>query len=215
MKNLVLKIVLAVAAITVIVIFLVTHHEKPVPVVPDVVISDSLLTALPEDSAAAVKLLRREMRTLDQLQPAGIYIVVDSYANYLELRTRDSVIHRAPCSTGSGGELVDSLSGRSWKFQTPRGVFKVQSKLKQPWWRKPDWAFIEEGEPIPKRPEDRLDSEVLGDYAMGFGDGYFIHGTLYTRLIGINVTHGCVRLSDEDLKIVYARAQIGTPVYVF
>ncbi|MBU1983139.1 L,D-transpeptidase, partial [bacterium] len=143
------------------------------------------------------------------------YIVIDTHANFLELRTADSVLFRAPCSTGSGGELVDSTTGRHWEFRTPHGVFQVQNKLVQPWWRKPDWAFVEEGEPIPKNPADRFDSDVLGDYALGFGDGYFIHGTLYTRLIGINVTHGCVRLADEDLKWLYERAPVGTPIYIF
>ena len=39
---------------------------------------------------------------------------------------------------------------------------------------------------------------MMGDYALGIGSGYFIHGTLYKRLLGRNVSHGCVRLGDED-----------------
>ncbi|HEX7344288.1 MAG TPA: L,D-transpeptidase, partial [bacterium] len=76
-------------------------------------------------------------------------------------------------------------------------------------------AFIEEGEEIPKDPRERYDPEMLGEYAMGFGDGYFIHGTIYKRLLGINVTHGCVRLGDADLKHVFDKVKIGTPVYIF
>ncbi|RQV94084.1 L,D-transpeptidase [bacterium] len=215
MKGAFPKLLLLFTGVIIILAIVLLQSRAKVTVVPDVELSDSLIIELPEDSVAAAKVLKQELKLLSQLQPKGLYIVVDTHANFLELRTEDSVIHRAPCSTGSGGELLDTLSGRRWEFRTPRGKFKVQSKLVQPWWRKPDWAFIEEGEPIPKRAEDRFDSEVLGDYALGFGDGYFIHGTLYTRLIGINVTHGCVRLADEDLKIVYNRAQAGTPVYVF
>ena len=42
-----------------------------------------------------------------------------------------------------------------------------------------------------------------------------IHGTLYTRLLGRNVTHGCIRLGKEDLRAVWAAAPIGTPVYIY
>jgi L,D-transpeptidase ErfK/SrfK len=56
---------------------------------------------------------------------------------------------------------------------------------------------------------------VLGEYALGFGKGYFIHGTLYTRLLGKNVTHGCIRLNDDDLKSVYQLARVGTPIMIF
>jgi L,D-transpeptidase YbiS len=56
---------------------------------------------------------------------------------------------------------------------------------------------------------------VLGDYALGFGKGYFIHGTLYPRLLGKSVTHGCIRLNDDDLKRVYQLARVGTPILIF
>src|SRR5690606_13898034 len=102
-------------------------------------------------------------------------------------------------STGSGDTLTDSTSSRKRVFHTPKGVFKIKNKLKEPWWRKPDWAFLEEGEKVPKNEAERYDPNVMGDYAMGFGDGYFIHGTIYERLLGVNVTHGCVRLGSTDL----------------
>jgi hypothetical protein len=73
----------------------------------------------------------------------------------------------------------------------------VLSKLANPVWRKPDWAFVEEGEPIPKDPGDRLEYGSLGEYALYFGNGYMIHGTLYERLLGRPVSHGCVRLGRE------------------
>ena len=122
----------------------------------------------------------------------------------------------ALASTGSGTILDKPGEGNAqWIFDTPRGEFHVQSKLTNPSWVKPDWAFIEEGVGIPQNPADRVEEGVLGDYALGFGKGYFIHGTLYTRLLGKNVTHGCIRLNDQDLKAVYQLARIGTPVIIF
>lgn len=170
---------------------------------------------LPADTNAARKTLKKVKAELAKLRPSGKYIVINTHANILTLRTTRSILFKAVCSTGSGGELVDSLTGRHWIFNTPKGVFKVQSKLEQPWWRKPDWAFIEENEDVPKKESDRFDPEMLGDFALGFGDEYYIHGTIYQRLLGVSVTHGCVRLDSDDLKRLYDIADIGTPVYIF
>lgn len=152
---------------------------------------------------------------LSRIKPSRPYIVIDTHANVLTLRTGSEIFMKAACSTGSGGELINDANGRRWVFNTPRGVFRVKSKLEDPWWRKPDWFFIEENEPIPSDPGKRLDPEMLGEYALGFGDDYFIHGTIYERLLGVSVTHGCVRLGSEDLKKLYHAVAIGTPIYIF
>ena len=149
------------------------------------------------------------------MRPTSAYIVIDTQASKIYYRTRDSVIIKADCSAGSGSELIDSVTGRKWVFETPLGVFKVTSKITQPWWRKPDWAFIEEGEKIPKSERERLDPAMMGDYAIGFGDGYFIHGTIYERLLGVNVTHGCVRVEAGALDKIFKKVQMGTQIYIF
>jgi hypothetical protein len=176
---------------------------------------DTVLTRLPEDAKVAQKELRKVRAAYAKLQPTQPYVVINTHANVVQYRTEDSVLLEGTCSTGTGGELVDSVTGRRWVFSTPRGVFKIDSKIKQPWWRKPDWAFIEENEKIPKSESERLDPAMMGDYAIGFGDGFFIHGTIYERLLGISVTHGCVRLGSEDIKRLYEKVKIGTPIYIF
>lgn len=179
-------------------------------------LADSLqVKNLPEDEKKAKKELQEAKRSLARLEPSKPYIVIDTHANKVYLRNEDSILLAATASTGSGGEFIDSTTGRKWIFDTPLGVFKVSSKIPHPWWRKPDWAFLEEGEEIPKDQSERLDPNMMGDYALGFGDGYFIHGTIYERLLGINVTHGCVRVGSEDLEKLYNRTPIGTPIYIF
>ena len=121
----------------------------------------------------------------------------------------------AICSSGSGMVLRDEGTNRRWVFDTPRGCFTVQSKLRNPAWRKPDWAFVEDGLPVPRNPADRLEYGSLGEYALYLGDGYLIHGTLYERLLGRSVTHGCIRLGRDDLRTVYKLVPIGTPVFIF
>jgi L,D-transpeptidase ErfK/SrfK len=155
------------------------------------------------------------MRKMAALAPRGIYIVIDTGQNLLLVKSGEKILHQAVVSTGSGKILQDPASERKWVFDTPRGVFSVKNKIKNPYWVKPDWAFIEKGEPIPQSAKDRVESGGLGAYALGIGNGYFIHGTLYTRLLGKNVTHGCVRVADKDLQYVYETVPPGAKVIIF
>jgi lipoprotein-anchoring transpeptidase ErfK/SrfK len=152
---------------------------------------------------------------LKSLTPDEIYIVIDTGRNMLYLKRGNGKIREAVISAGSGSILKDPSGKRQWIFDTPRGEYRVKTKYISPVWTRPDWAFIEEGEAIPKDPRKRVEEGVLGDYALGFGHGYFIHGTLYTRLLGRNVTHGCIRVGDRDLKAVYSAAVVGTRIYIF
>ena len=153
---------------------------------------------------------------LNQLAPTGQYIVVDTARNRLYVKRGKDTLLTAVASTGSGTILdKPDQPGSQWVFDTPRGGFAIQSRLTNPVWVKPDWAFLEEGMSVPSNPAERVEPGILGDYALGFGKGYFIHGTLYPRLLGKNVTHGCIRLSDDDLKTVYKLAKVGTPLMIF
>lgn len=163
-------------------------------------------TPLPENFAQLQKDFAKS-------RPSAMFVVVDTAANRLYLRKGDRVLLEAPCSTGSGLKLVTDQ--RDWTFQTPRGSFRIISKTENPVWRKPDWAFLEEGEAPPADESERYERGVLGEYALGIGDGYFIHGTLYSRLLGRNVTHGCIRLGEAELEYLARTVPMGTRVYIF
>ena len=155
-------------------------------------------------------------KKIETLQPHGTYVLIDTGRNRLTLVKGDQPILTAVCSTGSGRSLAEGgKRKRQWYFDTPRGEFFIRAKHPNPVWIKPDWAFLEEGEPIPRGLAERLAPAELGAYAMDLGDGYLIHGTLYTRALGLSVTHGCVRLGDDDLEKVFNTVKIGTPVYIF
>jgi len=170
-------------------------------------------------SARAQPLLARHAalkQKLSQFTPIGHYIVVDTAHNRLYVKRGNDTVLTAVASTGSGTILEKpDQPGSQWVFDTPRGGFAIQSRLTNPVWVKPDWAFLEEGINVPTNPAERVEPGILGEYALGFGKGYFIHGTLYPRLLGKNVTHGCIRLSDDDLRTVYKLAKIGTPLIIF
>ncbi len=152
---------------------------------------------------------------ISALAPRGLYIVIDTAANRLYVMKDQKVVREVVVSCGSGDILEDTAGKRQWIFDTPRGEFSVSSKLVNPTWIKPDWAFIEEGEKPPADYNERIDNDSLGDYALGFGAGYFIHGTLYTRLLGRNVTHGCVRVGDKDLAEIFKTIPMGTKIFIY
>ena len=56
---------------------------------------------------------------------------------------------------------------------------------------------------------------VLGTHRLNLGDGYAIHGTDKPETIGQSVSHGCVRLRNEDIAVLYHAVAPGTPVYIY
>jgi lipoprotein-anchoring transpeptidase ErfK/SrfK len=59
--------------------------------------------------------------------------------------------------------------------------------------------------------------DALGPYKLDTGDGYLIHGThiFNEDSIGQAVSHGCVRMTNEDLERLYPLVPVGTPVFIF
>jgi L,D-transpeptidase YbiS len=112
-------------------------------------------------------------------------------------------------STGNDRTLRGP-GGRLWQFATPQGKRRVHHKARHPLWFKPDWAYLEEGLPVPSRNDpERLLSGMLGAYALDIGGGYLVHGSPYSRGVGERNTHGCVRLLDDDLAVVYQTLDVG------
>jgi len=154
-------------------------------------------------------------RKIDSSTPNSSYLVINTTENSFHLYSGKRLVRTGSCSTGSY-TLLQASDDKQWIFKTPRGVKHIHGKTTSPVWKKPDWAFIEEGLPVPP-PNDnsRFEYGTLGDYALSLGDGYLIHGTLYQRLLGLPVTHGCVRLNDKDLESVYYALNIGSKVYIY
>lgn len=172
-----------------------------------------------ENESPEMKQISQNIRNLEnkinKKQPKSNYIIINTTNNTFELVGKNGIIRKGICSTGKNVQLVRD-STKKWVFHTPKGVFKVRNKITDPVWTKPDWAFVEEGLPIPSYKSPlRYEYGVLGDYALILGDGYMIHGTLYQRFLGMPVTHGCVRLGDDDLEVVYKSLPIGSKVYMY
>jgi L,D-transpeptidase YbiS len=154
---------------------------------------------------------------LERVREQKPYIAIDTQHNQLQIWHKGRVIHQAVCATGSGKLLWHPHKQNLWRFTTPIGLWRVQRKVTDPIWAKPVWAFVENDDTIPTLPWEfrRLDPMTLGDYALELGDGYEIHGTLYPTLLGRSITHGCIRLNDEDLAVTFELIDTGNRVYIY
>jgi len=174
------------------------------------------LDRMKTDPMAPIPLEKGEAKKIKTKLPDRAYIAIDRANNIMWLRQGDgTLVKRIVVSAGSGGVLEEPNGKRVWVFDTPLGVFSIKGIQGDPVWVKPDWAFIEEGEPIPTDNAERFQSGMLGEYAMALGGGYLIHGTLYERLLGRNVTHGCIRVGRDDLRLVVKTVRVGDRVYIF
>ena len=153
--------------------------------------------------------------TLKGFEDDDIYVVVDTESTQLTLRQGTTVLHKAVCGTGSR-VFIEGETGRNWYFDTPMGSFTVLGKERNPVWIRPDWSYVEENMPIPPPGDpERYVRGVLGKYAILLGNGYKIHGTKWTNLLGTHFTHGCVSLGADDLELVYKLVKVGTKVYLY
>jgi hypothetical protein len=86
------------------------------------------------------------------------------------------------------------------------------------WWPfTPGAEIIFEGKIFipPLASSQRKVPDVLGTHKLEIGNGYLIHGTNQETSVGEAVSHGCVRMYNEDVARLYAAVPIGTPVYIF
>jgi lipoprotein-anchoring transpeptidase ErfK/SrfK len=144
----------------------------------------------------------------------GRYIVVSLEEHRLRLMDGSRVLWETVVGTGTGTRLEGA--GQKWEFSTPRGMFRVQRKDKNPKWYVPDWEFIELKQPIPSADSPlRWQTGMLGTSALFLGEGIALHGTSKPELLGQNVSHGCIRMSNEAARQLYHAVDVGTPVFIY
>jgi lipoprotein-anchoring transpeptidase ErfK/SrfK len=98
------------------------------------------------------------------------------------------------------------------KYPTPYGQFSVQTMQKNPPWNVPqsEWAGDLAGQTIPgSDPRNPLVARWIG-----FNGSVGFHGTKDLASLGRAASHGCVRMDPKDVKDLYTRVQVGTPVLV-
>lgn len=165
--------------------------------------------------AAASTLQAQSIEGLpDDAPRTGKVITIDVSTNRAYFFVDGQLIRSSLAATGS--DKVLRKGRRVWWFRTPRGRHTVVRKIKDPVWTKPDWAFIEEGKRVP--PADsplRKERGTMGKYALDLGERVMIHGTNDPKSIGRRVSHGCIRLPNDMLSLLWKEADVGTEVHIF
>jgi len=110
-----------------------------------------------------------------------------------------------------------SVGRMDWK--TPLGLTRIVDKRAKPIWYPPESVRREhaaEGRPLPRAVPPGPDNP-LGQYAMRLaipGGAYLIHGTNNPAGVGMQVTHGCIRMFPEDIERFFKVVAVNTPVRI-
>jgi lipoprotein-anchoring transpeptidase ErfK/SrfK len=97
-------------------------------------------------------------------------------------------------------------------YPTPNGRFAIQSKQINPVWSVPNspWA----GELAGSTVGGGSAANPLKARWMGVAGSVGIHGTGQDYSIGTRASHGCIRMHVSDVKLLYRRVSVGTPVLI-
>jgi lipoprotein-anchoring transpeptidase ErfK/SrfK len=100
-------------------------------------------------------------------------------------------------------------AGMAWQ-----GRAYVEKKLVRPSWGPP--IDIWRANPnLPAVIPGGSPRNPMGEAVLGLDRGnYAIHGTNNPASIGHFVSHGCIRMYNQDIVDLYGRVPVGTPVYV-
>lgn len=123
-------------------------------------------------------------------------VIVDLSDRRVYVYNANEVIASYPTGIGKEG------------WETPTGSFKVIQKIPNPSWQ----------HPITGKVFPAGDGSPLGKRWVGFwsdGRNYIgFHGTPEYDKIGTEVSHGCLRMRNDDVMMLYQQVSMGTPVEV-
>jgi len=108
-----------------------------------------------------------------------------------------------------------SIGREGWG--TPLGNFSIVRKEKDPTWTPPASIrkeHAENGDPLPAVVPAGPDNP-LGQYALRLSAaGYLIHGTNKPWGLGMQVSHGCIRMYPEDIERLFPNVEVSTSVRI-
>lgn len=123
-------------------------------------------------------------------------LLVDLSDRSVTLFRRGKAIAEYPIAVGQEG------------WETPTGTFTVEDKHPDPEWEHPIT-----GEVVPAGADNPLGSRWIGFWTDGLNQIGF-HGTNQAELIGLAVSHGCIRMMNADIEEMYEQVEMGTTVVV-
>lgn len=130
----------------------------------------------------------------------GQAIFIDCGSCMIYLYENGKVTFKQPCSPGRSG------------YETPTGDWTLSAKIRNPTWTNPgsDWAK--------NMPETigpgRSNPMGLRKLAVSCGDGIFIHGTDNIGALGSPDSHGCIRVSNDEIVKLFDMVSEGIPIII-
>jgi len=171
------------------------------------------------------KWLTRPVRLQNRTKPAPFlrkegtkrFAVIDKkkfeVAVYEVTNGEQTKLMKAPVALGYDRCLSAEKGGKC--YYTPEGQYTIEFKLFDADginWCIPKKMEAEFKEKIARG--ERCWRGIMGNHAMHFGNSLFLHGTSNPKSIGSRSTHGCVRLRNNDIEIVFRLLQNGDSVLI-
>ncbi|MEO0933795.1 MAG: L,D-transpeptidase, partial [Cyanobacteria bacterium J06641_2] len=123
-------------------------------------------------------------------------VVVDLSDRRVYMYRQNTVIASYPIGVGKKG------------WETPTGTFEVMHMQKFPAWQHPITGKVFEA-----GPNSPLGERWIGFWSDGHNEIGF-HGTPDSELVGSPVSHGCLRMRNPDVRLLYEQISLGVPVQV-
>lgn len=159
---------------------------------------------------AGTTVMLPKRRILPNAPREGVVINLPEHRLYYFPRVRpgeDPTVRSYPISIGK------------MDWNTPLGRTRIVSKVKDPAWHPPQSVRDEHarrGDILPARVPPGPDNP-LGQFAMRLGipgGAYLIHGTNRPAGVGMQVTHGCMRLYPEDIEELFGLVPMNESVNI-
>jgi lipoprotein-anchoring transpeptidase ErfK/SrfK len=163
------------------------------------VLTVKVVAALETNSRLPVRVHTHVVRPAVTSTSFGPVIVINRSANRLTLYDGMRFVRSFPVATGQA------------IYPTPKGMFHIIVKWKDPWWYPPTQDAWARGlKPVPPGPGNPLGTRWMGLSVPGVG----IHGTDEPTSIGYSASHGCIRMQVPDAEWLFDHVDIGTTVDV-
>jgi L,D-transpeptidase ErfK/SrfK len=142
------------------------------------------------------------------------YVLPNAPRTGLVLNLAEKRLYYFP-SSGEVETYAISIGREGWS--TPLGTFSIVRKDKDPAWYPPASIrkeHAENGDPLPTVVPAGPDNP-LGQYALRLSaSGYLIHGTNKPWGLGMQVSHGCIRMYPEDIEALFPKVPVKTSVKI-
>lgn len=159
------------------------------------------------------------LRPDTQVTLPGFYVLPNAPREGIVINTAEMRLYYYPKPKPGEPATVEtfpvSIGRGDWK--TPTVTTRISGKVVDPSWTPPKSIRAEhaaDGDPLPAYVAPGPDNP-LGKYALRMTlPSYLIHGTNKQYGIGMQVTHGCMRLYPQDIERLYRVVPVGTPVRI-